>query len=185
VETRSVTLFLALLAIVAQLSVAAALVLAAGRSRLQPVRRRITEALGPQALPLAAVVALVCTAGSLYLSEVAHFPPCVLCWYQRIAMYPLVMIIGIAAWRKDYLVARYAVPLSAVGGAISIYHMFVERFPNLESGACDPNNPCSTIWVEHFGYLTIPTMALSGFALIAALTLAARSWSRQIGDVDD
>jgi disulfide bond formation protein DsbB len=185
VETRSVTLFLALLAIVAQLSVLGALILVAGRSRLQPVRRRVTEALGPQALTLAAVVALVCTAGSLYLSEVAHFPPCVLCWYQRIAMYPLVLMIGIAAWRRDYLVARYVVPLSAVGGAISIYHMFVERFPNLESGACDPTNPCSTIWVEHFGYLTIPTMALSGFALISVLALTARAWSRQIGDGDD
>jgi disulfide bond formation protein DsbB len=97
---------------------------------------------------------------------VAHFVPCRLCWYQRIAMYPLVPMLGLAALRADDSVRRYALVLAAIGAPISAWHILVERFPNLESGACDPANPCSLIWVNTFGYLTIPTMALSAFCLI-------------------
>lgn len=172
-----------MLAVLAQATALGALVLAAGSrsGRFSSLRTRMVQAVGPQALTLAAVVALVSSAGSLYLSEVAGFPPCKLCWYQRIAMYPLVVILALAARHKDYLVARYVVPLCAIGGAISAYHILIERNPSLEAGACDPNNPCSLIWVEHLGYVTIPVMALSGFALIILLTLAGRAWSRTDG----
>jgi disulfide bond formation protein DsbB len=111
----------------------------------------------------------VATLGSLYYSEVADFPPCRLCWYQRVGMYPLAVVLPIAAWRRDHQVRWYALPLALAGGAVSTYHIAVERFPSLESGACEVTNPCSTIWVETFGYLTIPTMALSAFALVALL----------------
>ena len=78
---------------------------------------RIRGAMAGSALPAAFVVAALATLGSLWFSEVAHFEPCRLCWYQRIAMYPLVLILGIAAWRGDSRVRRYAVPLAAVGAA--------------------------------------------------------------------
>jgi hypothetical protein len=65
----------------------------------------------------------------------------------------------------------YALPLAVGGGLVSVYHMLIERYPSLESGSCDPNNPCSITWVERLGYLTIPTMALSGFSLIAVLLM--------------
>jgi disulfide bond formation protein DsbB len=123
----------------------------------------------PVALVIAATAAIVSTLGSLYFSEVANFPPCRLCWYQRIAMYPLAVILSIAAWRRDLAVRWYALPLAVAGGLVSVYHMLVERYPSLESGSCDPANPCSIIWVERLAYLTIPTMALSGFALITVL----------------
>ena len=84
-------------------------------------------------------------------------------------MYPLAVILPIAAWRRDVGVRFYAAPLAAVGGLVAVYHVLVERFPTLEAGSCDPTNPCSIIWVEPLGYLTIPTMALSGFALILTL----------------
>ena len=135
-------------------------------------------AVGPVALLLAAAVAVVATLGSLYLSEVADFPPCRLCWFQRIGMYPLAVILPIAAWRRDRLIRWYALPLAAGGGAVSIYHVLVERFPSLESGACDLANPCSIVWVERFGYLTIPAMALSGFVLIALLLVLPQETSR-------
>ena len=118
--------------------------------------RRVLASIGPLALGLAAAVATVATLGSLYYSEVADFPPCRLCWYQRIAMYPLVPILAIAAVRRDRAVRWYALPLVVIGAAISVWHGLVERFPSLESGACDPLNPCSIVWVEKFGYLTIP-----------------------------
>jgi disulfide bond formation protein DsbB len=176
---ESVSLFLGLLAVVAQVTVVvltglALLARVAPGSR--PAYERVRAEIGPLALGLAAAVAVVCMAGSLYYSEVAGFPPCKLCWYQRIAMYPLAVIMPIAAWRGDPRVRFYAMPLAGIGGVISIYHMLIERFPSLESGSCDPTNPCSIIWVEPLGYLTIPTMALSGFALI--LTLLAYAQER-------
>jgi disulfide bond formation protein DsbB len=171
VSTDQMSLFFALLALAAQAGAATlAVTLAAGR--LAPAAswpRTVLDAVGPTALVLAAAVAIVATLGSLYYSEVADFPPCRLCWFQRIGMYPLALILAIAAARSDRQVRWYAVPLAVAGGAVSIYHVAIERFPSLESGACDVTNPCSTIWVERFGYLTIPTMALSGFALIALL----------------
>jgi disulfide bond formation protein DsbB len=120
---------------------------------------------------LASIVALVAMLGSLYYSEVANFPPCELCWYQRIAMYPLVVILGIAAWRRDYGVRRYVLPLAAIGAAISIYHYQLERFPSQTSLSCTAEVPCTTVWVWRFHYISIAFMALSAFALIVALLL--------------
>lgn len=176
-STEAVTLFLALLAVLAQVGVVAAIVLALGRRRFPALRARaesIAGAIGPQALALAACVALVATLGSLYFSEVANFTPCKLCWYQRIAMYPLVPILGIAAFRHDTGIRIYATVTAAAGAAISAYHVLLERYPTLESSVCDPTNPCTLIWVRRFGYLTIPGMALSGFAAILALLAIAR-----------
>ncbi|HEX6419386.1 MAG TPA: disulfide bond formation protein B [Acidimicrobiales bacterium] len=170
-STDQMSLFFALLALAAQAGAVALAVTLAAR-RLAPAAawpRLVVDAVGPLALALAAAVAGVATLGSLYYSEVADFPPCRLCWFQRIGMYPLAVILAIAAARRDRQVRWYALPLAVAGGAVSIYHVAIERFPSLESGACDLTNPCSTIWVEQLGYLTIPTMALSGFALIALL----------------
>lgn len=174
-STDTVTLFLALLAVVAQLGVLFALVLWLGRS-VPAIARLGDEALtliAPFALPSALVVATVATVGSLWLSEGAGFPPCTLCWYQRIAMYPLVIVLIVAVVNGDRLVRRYVLPITAIGAVISVYHLLVERFPSIETGSCDPTNPCSIIWVEHFGYVTIPAMALSGFLAIAVLTAIA------------
>jgi disulfide bond formation protein DsbB len=125
------------------------------------------------ALPLATAVAAVATAGSLYASEVAGYVPCTLCWYQRIAMYPLVVVMGVAAVRGDRQVWRTAVPLATIGSAIAIWHIAIERFPRL-GGVCDPAAPCAIRWVEEFGFLTLPTMALIGFVTVGVLSLAAR-----------
>lgn len=170
-STDQVSLFLALLAVTAQAGAIALAVTLAVRA-LRPRSAWPHQALAavrPAALVLAATVAIVATLGSLYYSEVADFPPCRLCWFQRIGMYPLALLLPIAAWRRDPQVRWYGLPLALVGGAISVYHMVIERNPSLESGACEATNPCSIIWVEELGYLTIPTMALSGFVIIALL----------------
>ena len=175
--TEAVSLFLALLAVLANLVVAAAVVLAVG-GRVSPRLARAGEAavetVGPQALTLAFAVAAVAMAGSLYFSEVAHFTPCRLCWYQRILMYPLVPVLGLAAWRGDRAIRPYAAVLAAIGALIAAYHVLLERYPTLESSVCEPTAPCTVIWVRHFGYLTIPAMALSAFALILVLMAVAR-----------
>ncbi len=186
-DVQTVTLFLALLAVATQIFTVSTLAMAVGSAMSERIGRvfgSYLDNLAPHALSVALGIATTATLGSLYFSEVAHFIPCELCWYQRIAMYPLVPILAIALWRKDFNVAPYVASVASIGGAISIYHMAVERMPALGGGACDPTNPCSVIWVNRFGYLTIPTMALSGFAAIALLALIAYS-RRNIGDVED
>ena len=171
-STDTGTLFLALLSVAAELAVAAFVIVAL---TLRPALVKVRDAVGPQALQLAFLVALVATVGSLWLSEGAGFVPCRLCWYQRIAMYPMTVILGIAALRRDTNVGVYALPVVAIGASISIWHILIERFPSLENAtSCDPANPCSLIWTKRFGYLTIPTMALSAFALIATLLLLSK-----------
>ncbi len=127
------------------------------------------------ALPLAAMVAVVSTLGSLYYSEVAHFVPCRLCWFQRIAMYPMAVVLPIAAIRRDIGIRVYMIAFPVVGLGISIYHYLVQHVPSLQGGSsCDPTAPCSAIYVETFDFVTIPFMAGSGFLLIA--TLLASTW---------
>ena len=123
-----------------------------------------------QGVRLAWVMALIATLGSLYFSEVAHFIPCELCWYQRIAMYPLALILGIAAWRGDRAIRRYVIPVAAVGGVISVYHYLIQHFPDLAAGGtCDIGIPCSAAWVWKFGFVSIPFMAMASFAAIITL----------------
>jgi disulfide bond formation protein DsbB len=164
--TLAVTTFLALLALIAAAGVIITVALAA-IGWLDAVR----ELLGAAPLWLAFAVAATATAGSLYLSEVAGFIPCTLCWYQRIAMYPLVIVLGIAAWRGHAGVRRYVVPLAAIGAVIAAYHVALQRLPGLPSGACSLDAPCTLIYVERFGFVTIPVMALIGFVAILTLLI--------------
>jgi len=177
----TVSLFLALLAVVAEIATLVAVVLVVG-GRFSPALRRLrqqaVEAVSPSALSLAAVVAAVCMGGSLYFSEVANFPPCKLCWYQRYAMYPLVPILAVAAWKNSTRVRLPASALAAIGSMVSVYHVLIERGVVQESTSCDPTNPCSLIWVDRLGYLTIPAMALSGFLLILTLLAISRAGDR-------
>jgi len=168
--------FFALLTVAANLLVLGALVMLVAARRSPAAARFKTdlrELLRTYALPFAWLVALTATLGSLYYSEVANFVPCKLCWYQRIAMYPLVVILGIAAIRRDIHVRRYVVPVAGIGAAIAIFHYGLQRFPELTSGSCDPTAPCTSTWVWQFQFISIPFMALSGFALIAILLLLA------------
>ena len=124
------------------------------------------------ALGLAWIVSLVATLGSLYLSEVSHFPPCTLCWLQRIAMYPLVIVLGIGALRDDRAVRWYALPLAGIGAALAFYHALVQRVPSLQQAtSCSAEAPCNAMWVREFGLISIPVMALGAFLLIGGLLL--------------
>ena len=134
----------------------------------------VSDALAPYDLWLAFVVALLATAGSLFFSEVAQYEPCLLCWYQRIAMYPLVVILGLAAWRRDAGAWIYGAALAALGAVISAYHVLLEWFPSLSSGACDPDNPCTLVWFRVFGVFSLPTLALTAFLLILTLVTFRR-----------
>lgn len=130
--------------------------------------------LRPVALWLAFAIATTATLGSLYYSEVAHFTPCLLCWYQRAAMYPLSLILGVAAFLRAFKVKLVAIPIAAVGACVSIYHYQLELFPDQSSGACSVEVPCTVRWFEVFGFISLAFMALTGFAAIIALLSIAR-----------
>jgi disulfide bond formation protein DsbB len=124
---------------------------------------------------LAFLVAAIATGGSLFFSEIAHFVPCELCWFQRICMYPLSITLLLMALANDHRAARYLLPLPVVGAGISVYHLLVENGVVKESQACLVSAPggCATKWINEFGYVTIPTLALTAFALTFALMLFA------------
>lgn len=126
------------------------------------------------ALALAALVALVSMAGSLYFSEVAGLVPCALCWYQRIAMYPLAVLLTVAAVRGDDAFRPYAATLAAIGALIAAYHVALQRLPGLPSGSCSVEAPCTAIQIELFGFVTIPVMALVSFLTILILLFVTR-----------
>ncbi|MFY0546261.1 disulfide oxidoreductase [Brevibacillus sp. H7] len=116
------------------------------------------------------VISLIAFGGSLYFSEVMKFIPCELCWYQRIFMYPLVILLGVAYAKKDFSMSRYAVILSVIGGSISLYHYLIQKVPALhEWGSACGIIPCNTDYINWLGFITIPFLALVAFILIAGL----------------
>lgn len=121
---------------------------------------------------LAWVTALIATVGSLFFSEVMQFPPCVLCWYQRIAMYPLVLIIGTGIIWRDNRMKLYALPFSFAGLAISVYHnLLYYGFIPENITPCAEGVPCNAVQIEWFGFVTIPLMGLGAFVGIALCLL--------------
>ena len=176
-----VRLFLAILTVIANVGAGLVVVSAVG-ARFSPfvagARDRFNTNLGNTALPLTFLVASAATLGSLYLSEIAHLVPCRLCWFQRIAMYPLAVLFGIAWWRKDRNAWWYGLPIAATGAAISVYHYLIQWRPRLDAGACSSGVPCSAVYFREFGFMSIPYMALSGFLAIAVLCVAMRGIAR-------
>ncbi len=174
--------FFALLAIGVDIAIVAGLVLLVGSRVSVPLaelRSRVEASLDGRELTLAFILAATATLGSLYLSEIAHLEPCKYCWFQRIAMYPLALILGMAAWRRDRSIRIYAMPIAAIGGLIAAYHYLIQQFPNLSAGECSVTVPCTAAYIWEFGFVSIPWMALSAFALIILLLDVARRNDRR------
>lgn len=127
-------------------------------------------------LYIAWFIAFASMVGSLFFSEVMQLPPCVLCWYQRIAMYPLVLIIGMGIVLRDARMKIYALPICLIGLAISIYHNLLYYGVIPETIApCTEGVPCNAAQIELLGFITIPLMGLAAFAALAICLLAYRS----------
>jgi len=134
--------------------------------------------IGTHGLWFSFVVALVATLGSLFYSEVAGYEPCKLCWFQRIFMYPQVILFGVALWKRDRDISDYALALSGIGAIIAGYHYLLQRgiTPELPCSAVGYSVSCSQVFVMNFGYITIPLMAFTAFALIVmAQTIGKRA----------
>jgi disulfide bond formation protein DsbB len=138
---------------------------------------KILHFFGKHAIIFAFSVALIATLGSLFYSEIAGYTPCKLCWYQRILMYPQVLLLGTAYVKRDKGIGIYSIVFSFLGAGIALYHYLLQR------GAIDEILPCTTVgysvscaekFVMNYGYITIPMMAFSAFLLILFLFIAQK-----------
>jgi disulfide bond formation protein DsbB len=138
-----------------------------------PVLDRLTWWVRDHAFVLGAGVALAATVGSLIYSEIYDFIPCRYCWFQRIAMYPIVVVLGVAAWAREESARLTAGILATAGFGVATWHWLIQQKPEWASeSSCNPFAPCSTPYVEEFGFVTIPWMAGSGFLLIIVLLVS-------------
>jgi disulfide bond formation protein DsbB len=145
--------------------------LPASRQRLTPLGASDSRTL----LAMGALLAFGAMVGSLYFSEVVGFVPCSLCWYQRIAMYPLVVVLGVAAVRNEPGGWAYALPLALIGLVIALYHVTIQQLPALDVGACGVGVPCTSRYLAVFGFVSIPVMALGVFLPITGILVMVRA----------
>ncbi len=136
--------------------------------------RSVAAELRPFALFFAFVAAAGAMAGSLYYSEGAGYLPCRMCWFQRYFMYPSALLLAASLVLKRQLLASIAWGLCGIGICISIYHRLEQAFPDSVGGVCELTNPCTSRWVNEFGFITIPTMAGVAFALVLVLVPLSR-----------
>jgi disulfide bond formation protein DsbB len=167
----------AVLALVADALVVLAIIGFVASRASSPSRERwgnFRDSVSPFALQFAWIVAALATLGSLYLSQIAGLIPCEFCWFQRICMYPLSLLLGIAAFRGDVGIAkRYFMPISIVGALLATYHYQLEHIAG-EPTACSVAVPCNDAAFNIFGFISVPFLSLAAFALITTLLLLAR-----------
>ncbi len=130
-------------------------------------------------LYLAFIQSIAATAGSLFFSEILHYTPCVLCWYQRILMYPLILIIAVGILRKDKKLYQYVLPLSILGFFIALYHILLQNGILPEAVApCAIGASCAVKYTGYFGFITIPVMSFTAFFVITACMLIYRKFQK-------
>jgi disulfide bond formation protein DsbB len=134
------------------------------------MRDRAIRIFRTYSLYLAWLVSVVSLCGSLYLSEIMRLEPCKLCWFQRICMYPLAILLGIASYKNDRGIIPYAKTLSVIGMCISLFHYLEQKIPGMQKVLpCTVGVPCSSQYMNWLGFITIPFLALLGFFLITIL----------------
>lgn len=165
-----VTQVLSILIVLAQAAIVLVIVLLFNR------KSSLFKFIGRDALLFSFIAVLLATLGSLFYSEIAGFEPCKLCWFQRIFMYPQVILLGVALWKKDRGIIPHSITLSSLGAVIAGYHYLLQLgvAPALPCSAVGYSASCSQRFVLQFGYITIPLMALTAFLLVVVLMAAAK-----------
>lgn len=144
----------------------------------KPLFKRIMRWVGKYVLFLGFFLSAAATIGSLVYSEVVGYPACILCWIQRIFMYPLPFLFGLALYRKDRAIIPYALLLALLGGVVALYQwtkdmLALYRSVHIPCPAVSALPSCDRIYVLEFGYITIPMIALNAFILICLILYAA------------
>lgn len=135
---------------------------------------------GKNALYLALIQAILATLGSLYFSNILHYPPCVLCWYQRIAMFPLFLSLVVGILLKDKNTHLFILPPVLIGWTIAAYHnlLYYKIIPD-DLAPCSTGVSCTTKFVEYFGFVTIPFLSFVAFSIILILMIIRKRFSEQ------
>jgi disulfide bond formation protein DsbB len=116
------------------------------------------------------LIASASALSSMFFSEIMQLPPCSLCWYQRIFMFPLVLVLPAGLFPFDRKVVRYALPLAVVGWLFAIFHMLLIAGVIPEDlEPCTQGVPCSEQLIEWLGFVTIPLLSAAAFSSIIAL----------------
>lgn len=125
---------------------------------------------------LAFVVVVMATFVSVIYSDIIGYEPCKLCWVQRIFLYPQVVILGIAIWKKTKDSEVYCLFLSVIGGLIALYHFYGQSFNPDALSVCGVTSgaSCAINFFTEFGYITIPMMSLTSFAILSVLFLVGK-----------
>lgn len=139
---------------------------------------RFTVFFAKHALVFGFISALGGMAVSLFYSEVAGYAPCNLCWFQRIFLYPQVVLLGMALWKKDARVADYSIALSFIGAIIAVYHSYIQ-YGGSPLIPCSAAGVCSQRFVFEYGYITIPVMALTAFVFIIFIMYMQKIYERR------
>ena len=144
----------------------------------RPVYEKVMSALARQALPIAFFLSASSTIGSIVYSEVVGFPACILCWIQRIFMYPMMFLFGLALWRRDRGIFPYAMLLTLLGASVALYQWGKDMLAlygdiTIPCPAVSALPSCDKIFVLEYGYITIPMIALNAFILIAIVVYAS------------
>ncbi|WP_433750916.1 disulfide oxidoreductase [Falsibacillus pallidus] len=126
------------------------------------------------------ITSIIALLGSLYFSEIQHFIPCTLCWYQRILMYPLFVFMGVAIYRNEHRIYPYILPFSILGIVISAYHYLLQHVPALrEFEMCTSGVPCSGKYIDWLGFITIPLLAFTAFTIITILMFVLQKQDKE------
>ncbi|EFO79182.1 disulfide bond formation protein DsbB [Oscillochloris trichoides DG-6] len=123
---------------------------------------------------VALLAAWLALGGSLFFSEVLGWVPCTLCWYQRILMYPLSLVIAIGILRRDDGLPHYVLPFALPGAGVSLYHYLLIKTDWFPPPPCQAGVPCTVDYLDLFGFINIPFLALTAFLLIALMMLVSR-----------
>jgi disulfide bond formation protein DsbB len=177
-DLQTMKLFFAMLAVATNVVVigfGAIFVAALWSNGAAQLKQRFYDLVSGQEMLFGAVVAGTAMLGSLYLSEIASLPPCRLCWYQRYAIYPVAVVLAVAAWRRYARVWLPVVVAMVIGAGIASYHYLIQWYPTLEGTACSITVPCTTAWFQVFGFISIPYMALSTCLFVLVMMVALRA----------
>lgn len=143
------------------------------RNRSESARAALAS-IAPFAFPVAFVASLIGSAITLFYSAVLGLEPCPLCWWQRVFLYPQVILFALAMWKKDVTITLYAIALSFVGGAIALYQHALQMLPGSGLPCPAAGVSCAQRFLFEFGYITYPLAALTLFTFLAILMLIAR-----------
>ena len=177
--TIFITHLLGFLTVLTQITVIAGLLLF-WFAKKQPIVQRLTNFFGQHALIFSWIVCASAVFSSLYYSDIAHLVPCSLCWWQRIFIFPQLVLLTLALWKNDERISDYLFGLSGIGALIALYHYYGQMFSSaiLPCGVSGGTPSCANKTILEFGYVTIPMMSLTYFLIIFFFMILLTSYKK-------